>query len=722
MLPSCPAALVLVVATMGAFVDARELKFFHISDLHLDFNYSTDGSVANQCHFVDGVPPEKLNVVGNHACDSPYILVESAVRKMSLVNRNPDFILWTGDSNPHWKEGPDFDYIFPTLKNITRLLRRYFDDSVPILPALGNHETNPPDQYPDSTVDKQGAIDFYSKYIEDGAWGDLIPKESHDSFKNCGFYSHKMPEFKLRFLILNTNLYYANKMKLDETDPCGQLAWLQKELDDVGKDEKVFVASHVPPGFYDRKINASHLLFNIPGGDAINDKYVDMFTMKDNSKKVAYHFYGHTHSDHFRLFMDKTGLAAGVAFIGPSVAPSNYATNGTNPSFRIFTYDTESASVLNYDSYYLNLKEMSEAFNSMKSSAESQAGGDRSARNSKFSRKFRGAQTRSKRSEPPAPQEADGDHASEQPAQDQTAGSTDTKERGGDPSDSNTPEADAPSTTDSESQTTENPGSGTADATEPPSAANTTEETNDVGRDAATSSPSPSDPSATESSEQPPAAATTTKTEVTTEGQKELPSTSDVVNALSAKWWKFGYSAKSAFGDVKDLSIKQMHLVYLDMRHDPDGAVFKQYAIHFTMFHVNDYQPVCDATCHRDMMCAIGNLRSSDMAVCLQMDDEEIKVVNNGSAADTPANDDDTKRSTPAPAHPAKLPRAPDADDDDGTLSGVAIGFAIVLVLGLAVAGLFLFRKVQSNRYRSQEFLLTDSIFRYDGYSHVDEP
>ena len=32
------------------------------------------------------------------------------------------------------------------------------------------------------------------------------------------------------------------------------------------------------------------------------------------------------------------------------------------------------------------------------------------------------------------------------------------------------------------------------------------------------------------------------------------------------------------------------------------------------------------------------------------------------------------------------------------------------------------FRKVQSNRYRSQEFLLTDSIFRYDGYSHVDGP
>merc|ERR1712227_1022280 len=39
--------------------------------------------------------------------------------------------------------------------------------------------------------------------------------------------------------------------------------------------------------------------------------------------------------------------------------------------------------------------------------------------------------------------------------------------------------------------------------------------------------------------------------------------------------------------------------------------------------------------------------------------------------------------------------------DDSGTLSGVAIGFSVVLVLAIAVGGLFLFRKVQSNRYRS---------------------
>ena len=57
----------------------------------------------------------------------------------------------------------------------------------------------------------------------------------------------------------------------------------------------------------------------------------------------------------------------------------------------------------------------------------------------------------------------------------------------------------------------------------------------------------------------------------------------------------------------------------------------------------------------------------------------------------------------------------------DGTVKGVAIFLSIAGVLVLAVIAVIAFRKLRENRYRNQEFLLTDSVFRYDGYSQLDD-
>ena len=59
------------------------------------------------------------------------------------MNRNNIWLTTT--SGP-----PDVAYVTSSLKNITKLLRSYFDEDVPIIPALGNHDTSPPDQGPNS--------------------------------------------------------------------------------------------------------------------------------------------------------------------------------------------------------------------------------------------------------------------------------------------------------------------------------------------------------------------------------------------------------------------------------------------------------------------------------------------------------------------------------------------------------------------------------------------
>ena len=63
-----------------------------------------------------------------------------------------------------------------------------------------------------------------------------------------------------------------------------------------------------------------------------------------------------------------------------------------------------------------------------------------------------------------------------------------------------------------------------------------------------------------------------------------------------------------------------------------------------------------------------------------------------------------------------------DKQGESGVVRGIAIGFAGIALIAIAGFSFAFYRKSRINRYRSQEFLLTDSVFRYDGYSQVDQP
>ncbi len=110
---------------------------------------------------------EELDPAGDYRCDAPAVLVESAIKYLHQVKPNPDLIVWTGDSNPHWRkgEGPHFEYIYSNMRNISKVLNSYFP-GVPVVPALGNHDTDPPDWYPDSNRGVNYTEDFYARWAE----------------------------------------------------------------------------------------------------------------------------------------------------------------------------------------------------------------------------------------------------------------------------------------------------------------------------------------------------------------------------------------------------------------------------------------------------------------------------------------------------------------------------------------------------------------------------
>ena len=76
---------------------------------------------------------------------------------MVEIKPNPNFILWTGDSSPHWyKSPPNWTYIYEAENFVAGQIRKYFPDT-PIIPILGNHDAYVPDNFPTNDYKIKGS-------------------------------------------------------------------------------------------------------------------------------------------------------------------------------------------------------------------------------------------------------------------------------------------------------------------------------------------------------------------------------------------------------------------------------------------------------------------------------------------------------------------------------------------------------------------------------------
>ena len=338
-------------------------SFWHISDLHLDYLYQGGGNISNFCHQPSENDTDQAEGAGEHGdyhCDAPLLLVESSLLAMKNIQSEPDFIVWTGDSAPHWRDPapPDQNYIFNVTKLIFSKLDKYFP-GVPIVPALGNHDASPPDEFP---VRGSENGEYYEKLWSEGAFGDHINiPDTGLTFHQCGYYTKTLnitQNSVWRFLVLNTNIYYHDHYS-SGPDPCGQLQWMEETLASAGDQEKVFIVAHVPPGSFER-IPGERLNFVSPEdtAESINNRYVDIVTR--HSEKITAHLYGHLHTDTFRLILDDDNAPVGVAFMAGSVTPILWVKNsivGVNPTIRLMQYDDETGVLTNYDEFYLDISE-----------------------------------------------------------------------------------------------------------------------------------------------------------------------------------------------------------------------------------------------------------------------------------------------------------------------------------------------------------------------------
>ncbi|NXD84945.1 ASM3B phosphodiesterase, partial [Halcyon senegalensis] len=323
-------------------------RFWHVTDLHWDPDYDAAAGPGRVCPSSGSRAVPAAGPWGSHLCDAPRLLLVSAMRAMRSLLPRPDFVLWTGDDTPHVpNEKLGEEKVLHIIENLTSLIKETFPDTK-VYAAMGNHDFHPKNQFPG----KEHRI--YNQTAE--LWRPWLTDASAALFRAGAFYSEKLPSPRTRgrMVVLNTNLYYdQNEETAGEEDPGGQFQWLEETLTNASRaDEMVYIVGHVPPGFFEKKRGKPWFR------SGFNQRYLTI--VQKHHRVIAAQFFGHHHTDSFRMFYSDTGSPINVMFLAPGVTPWKTTLPGVNngannPGIRVVDYDPDTLQVLDMVTYYLNL-------------------------------------------------------------------------------------------------------------------------------------------------------------------------------------------------------------------------------------------------------------------------------------------------------------------------------------------------------------------------------
>ncbi|KAG4079828.1 hypothetical protein HA402_014959 [Bradysia odoriphaga] len=300
---------------------------------------------------------------GDYLCDSPWSLLESATQAMkSRQGDNVEFVLWTGDGLAHSTRRHSESHRLELLRNITDLLGRTFSSQF-VFPVLG-HE------------DAQG--NSFRKLGE--LWRHWLPSEALQTFEKGGYYTIEQTKSRLRIIVLNTNFMRhdgkylqthsaAVRQRPGATHSSGgtvsalsgseshesqkQWDWLEEVLAKSNRNkETVYIVGHMPPGSDERQVGS------LPNGHSTfseknNLRYLRL--VRKYSNIILGQFFGHLHSDSFRIIYNEIGKPVSWIMIAPSVTPRKTNVLSNNPAMRLYKFDTDTGQVLDYTQYYLDL-------------------------------------------------------------------------------------------------------------------------------------------------------------------------------------------------------------------------------------------------------------------------------------------------------------------------------------------------------------------------------
>jgi len=347
--------------------------FISISDIHFDpfiSGVSIDTLVNSDYENWDKIFYDFGNTnYSGYNSDTDYALFVSFLKELYAKSNRADFIIFTGDFLAHdflsryqsatgdYTSAGSNSFIKKTFGFITSKINQHFFN-IPIYFALGNNDSFTGDYNSvwDGEFFHETADILFEKFIKnnDGK------KSFYSTYPINGCYSiHFENGINKRLISLNANFLSQNCPPNEGVNGAKILQWLEDELQKAkNNNESVWLINHIPPG-----INVFNTMENVNPGSEIDTAEIFMTEdynnelvslIKNYSDVIAACFAGHIHMDDFRLFKNSQNIndtASVFVHIIPSVSP----VFGNNPAFEIFTYNEETFSLLDYDSYNLNI-------------------------------------------------------------------------------------------------------------------------------------------------------------------------------------------------------------------------------------------------------------------------------------------------------------------------------------------------------------------------------
>ncbi|XP_038034940.2 sphingomyelin phosphodiesterase [Anas platyrhynchos] len=325
---------------------APSARILFLTDLHWDRLYTPGSDAACPdplcCRSAARPGPGGAGFWGEYSkCDLPLHTIAGLLAQ--LRHAGPfAAAYWTGDIPAHnvWQQRREDQLL--ALRTVTALLRQHLG-TLPVYPAVGNHEATPVNAFPPPYVHgNQSSAWLYDAMAE--AWKDWLPPPALETLRAAGFYTVQVwPGLRLVSLNMNFCSQANFWLLINSTDPAGQLQWLVGVLEAAEQQgEKVHIIGHIPPAHCLRSWSWNYY------------RIVNRF-----EGTIAAQFFGHTHVDEFEMFYDEETLTrpVSVAFVAPSV--TTYI--NLNPGYRVYevdgAYNGSSHAVLDHETFILNLTE-----------------------------------------------------------------------------------------------------------------------------------------------------------------------------------------------------------------------------------------------------------------------------------------------------------------------------------------------------------------------------
>ena len=357
----------ILIGCVSLFGQQKTLVCF--SDLHFD-----PLSNASLVDTLNKSPFDKWEVIFNnldstglskYGNDSNYRLFDSFLSGLKSADPDPGFIIYGGDFLAHnflerfryitkdTSRNASDEFISKTFGFIAAKISRMFPNTH-VYFTLGNNDSFTGDYNAvwNGNFFKDTAPVLFDNFIFDNS-----QRIKFLSFYSAsGSYSVSIST-KQKLISLNTNFLSAKCPPDQSVNGEKVLSWLENELESARKNnEKVWLINHIPPGVDVYTTTAHHdpakplktaVLFMTK---KYNDKLISI--IEKYSDVITACFSGHIHTEDFRVYKsEEDNSPVGFTHIVPSISPIFQ----NNPAFQIFKYDEQNFSLLDYDTYYLDL-------------------------------------------------------------------------------------------------------------------------------------------------------------------------------------------------------------------------------------------------------------------------------------------------------------------------------------------------------------------------------